>query len=291
MPLRLFARTELVKEIFARVQSPGFASFPVSHTGGKYAALLEVTSAHSSYEIELSDLAAAFSFVQLLPGGKPLVISSRCQRFRDGTHELNAWIYDANGTLQNQFLLGDGIQHLQADEGGNIWVGYFDEGVYGNFGWGGTGDAAPLGATGLVCFNAQGGKLWEYQPVSGTDFISDVYALNVFAKEVWAYYYTDFPLVRIRWDRNVQAWATKIAGARAFAVGNEKALMFGGYGDHRTSCRVLRLCNTEAVFDQRIALSLPEGGNLADATVTGRGNVLHVFADEIWYQFSTGSLP
>jgi hypothetical protein len=188
-------------------------------------------------------------------------------------------------------MLGDGIQYVQADKRGNIWVGYFDEGVYGNFGWGGAGNAAPVGAAGLVCFDTQGQRVWEYQPVSGTDFISDVYALNVFGNEAWAYYYTDFPLVRIGGDWNVEAWTTRVAGGRAFAVGNAKVLMFGGYGDHLTPCRSLSLANDEATVEHSVDLSLSEGGNVADAIVTGRGHILHVFAGGIWYQFSTSSLP
>jgi hypothetical protein len=288
--IRLFVRNEVVKEVVARVESSGFASFPVSHSAIKYPALLEVSSAHASYDIELRDLSAAFSLVQLLPEGKILVVSSRCRRFNDGTQELNAWIYDATGALHDQFLLGDGIQHVQCDKSGNIWVGYFDEGVYGNFGWGSTGGAAPIGAAGLVCFNTKGETLWEYQPVSGTDFISDVYALNVFGNEAWVYYYTDFPIVRIKGDRSTEAWTTKTSGGHAFAVGHGKILLFGGYNNERTSCRWLRLGNREASTEETVTLSLPDGGNLSEAVVSGRGHILHVIVNNLWYQFSTASL-
>jgi len=231
--VRLFVRNEVVKEVSARVQSSGFASFAITQTAEKYSALLEVTDAYGSSELELRDLSRAHSMVQLLPEGKILLASSRCFRFKDGTHELNAWIYDSNGELQSQVLLGDGIAYIQTDKSGNIWVGYFDEGVYGNFGWVGSGNAGPIGAAGLVCFNIEGKKLWEYQPVSGTDVISDVYALNVFGNEAWAYYYTEFPLVRIKKDRTVEAWSTKTSGARACAVRDGNVLLYGGYQDKR----------------------------------------------------------
>lgn len=279
-----------MKEIFARVESSGFASFPVSRSSIKYPALLEVTGRGSTYEVELRDLSAAFSFVQLLPGNKILVASARCMRFKDGTHELNACIYDTNGRLQSEFLLGDGIQRLQTDKSGQIWVGYSDEGVYGNFGWSGSGNAAPVGATGLVSFDESGKKLWEYEPVSGTDFISDLYALNVFGDEAWAYYYTGFPLVRIKSNKRLEAWTTQTSGARAFALGNEKVLLFGGYRDQSSSCRWLRLGEKEATVEQPVTLLLSEGESLRDAIVTGRGNILHVFVGEKWYQFSTASI-
>ena len=289
--IRLFVRDEVLKQVFARVQSPGFASFPVSRTVGTYSALVEVTNAYGSYEVELRELSTTFSLIQLLPGERILVVSSRCLRFNDGTHELNAGIYDSNGALQSEFLLGDGIQHVQTDKSGNIWVGYFDEGVYGNFGWGGTGNAAPVGAAGLVCFNSEGKKVWEYQSVPGTDVISDVYALNVFGDEAWAYYYTDFPLIRIKGDRRIQAWTTKTSGARAFAVGHTRVLLFGGYRDDSDSCRLLRLTDTEATLEANASLLLTEGGNIREATVIGRGHILHVLADDIWYQYSTAPLP
>jgi hypothetical protein len=289
--LRLLVRSDLAHVAFGREESPGFASFPLTRAEEEYHALLEVTGPSGTYEIGLKDLSDTFPLVQLLPGGNPLVVSTRSRRYGDGTHEFNARIYDTQGVLRADLLLGDGIQHLQTDKRGNIWVGYFDEGVYGNFGWGGSGDAGPVGASGLLCFNARGEKLWEYQPVSGTDSISDVYALNVFGDEAWAYYYTDFPLVRIGGDRRVEAWTTDTAGARAFAVGELDVLLFGGYGENRTAAKWLRLTDHKARTEQDVSLSLTDGGNLAEATVTGRGHILHVFAGDLWYQFSTNSLP
>jgi len=228
--------------------------------------------------------------VQLMPGGKVLIVSSRCRRFKDGTHDLNAEIYDSAGKLEREFLLGDGIEHVRVDRRGNIWVGYFDEGVYGNYGWGGTGDAGPVGAAGLVAFNAEGKRVWEFQPISGTDFISDVYALNVFGNEAWAYYYTDFPIVRVGEDWKVEAWTTETSGARAFAVGNGKVLLFGGYDHRRTACRSLALDDGKARIERDISLVLSDGVTLSEAAVLGRGNILHVMTDETWYQFSTDSL-
>ena len=50
------------------------------------------------------------------------------------------------GELRRQFVLGDGIKHVQTTAAGDIWVGYFDEGVYGNYGWGNDPDSEPIGA-------------------------------------------------------------------------------------------------------------------------------------------------
>ena len=286
--LRLFVSSEKSELLRARQERAGFASFPLARTHQPYAALLEVTGASGSYEIELDDLSENYPIVQLLPEEKILIVSRRCQRFKDGTSELNARVFDRAGQPVGEFLLGDGIENLQVDGRGNIWVGYSDEGIYGNYGWGGGGDASPIGAAGLVCFDASGRPEWKYEPISGTDFISELYALNVCDEEAWAYYYTDFPIVRIGPDRKVSAWPTATSGARAFAVGNGKILLFGGYSEKRFSTRWFGLGEK---LVQEVALSLPGQENIAESSVVGRGDILHVFADDSWYQFSTESLP
>jgi hypothetical protein len=45
-------------------------------------------------------------------------------------------MYDAQGRPSQGEVFGDDIAHVQATDTGEIWVGYFDEGVYGNYGWG-----------------------------------------------------------------------------------------------------------------------------------------------------------
>jgi hypothetical protein len=82
---------------------------------------------------------------------------------------------------------------------------------------------------------------------------------------------------------------SQTAGARAFAVHDETILLFGGYDDGRTACRLLHLGNTDQSVET-VNLFLTDGGNLADSTVIGRGHILHVFAGEIWYQFSARQL-
>ena len=46
----------------------------------------------------------------------------------------NAVLYDADGQVVSEHVLGDGIGHALADSAGQVWVGYFDEGIYGNYG-------------------------------------------------------------------------------------------------------------------------------------------------------------
>ena len=61
-------------------------------------------------------------------------------------------VVDAAGSVVAEGTLGDGINHLLTTPSGAIWVGYFDEGVFGSFGWGGPGPP-PIGQPGIVQFD------------------------------------------------------------------------------------------------------------------------------------------
>jgi len=223
----------------------------------------------------------------MFPNGDTLVVATRCERFQDGTHELNATTYGTNGEVVRQFLLGDGIEHAQIDPSGNIWVGYFDEGVFGNYGWGHSNDR--FGAAGLSCFNDKGEKLWDFQPPAGCDSISDCYALNVSRDGTWVCYYTDLPLVRIDSKWNPRAWRTETSGGRELAVHGKHILHFGGYGEQRTSCRLLRLDEEAAQFVSQVTLLLPSEVDLSKSVI-GRDDKLHVFFNDSCYIFSAAFL-
>jgi hypothetical protein len=233
-------------------------------------------------------LAATFVKIDTLPQGEILIVASRCYRKKDGTHELNANVFDRDGNQCREFLLGDGIAHVQTDAKGNIWVAYFDEGVYGNFGRAPDGDR--FGVAGLSCFSRDGQKMWDFRPPDGFDYISDCYALNVSVAGTWAYYYQDFPIAFIDSDWQVRAWKTQTSGARAFAVGDEKVLLFGGYGERRGACSLLRLLEGDTQLVADVSLVLPNEVDTTKPRVIGRGRELHLFSDGDWYVFSIDSL-
>ncbi|MCE9667138.1 hypothetical protein LY474_04850 [Myxococcus stipitatus] len=171
-----------------------------------------------------------FQYIQPLPRGELLLVESRCAT---GTEPArNAVIYSPEGHLLREFTLGDGIQDVQTTSDGRLWVSYFDEGVIGNCGWG-TGDPLrePIGRSGLVLFDSRGQLLSEYDARAvGTDVIIDCYALNVAAdEETWIYFYTDFPLVRLRGGGRPEVWNTRVAGASALAVSPTHVLFGGSY--------------------------------------------------------------
>ena len=195
-----------------------------------------------------------------------------------------------DGTERRHFLLGDAIESVQVTREGHIWVSYFDEGVYGGLTWGAESD--PPAAAGLLTTDPYGRILWRYRAPAGIGRIDDCYALNVGRREAWAYYYSDFPLVRIDSEGVVTAWTTEIAGARAFAVTNDCVLFCGGYRDRRWDTVLWKLGEGVLEDPREVHLVMPRGVRPErDATYVGRGSMLTVFDGPRWYQVDLRDLP
>jgi hypothetical protein len=79
-----------------------------------------------------------------------------------GTAGRNARVHGPDGALRREFVLGDGVADVQATATGAVRAAHSDEGIHGNVGWGYHPDARPVGAAGLVRFDARGAKRWEY---------------------------------------------------------------------------------------------------------------------------------
>ena len=110
-----------------------------------------------------------------------MLVGARCTYYGNDQYDLNAKVCDRDGKL-----LGDGIQSVQVTENGTIWTSYFDEGIFGNYGW-----SDPIGSCGMLAWDEHGNKLYENHAAD----IADCYALNVVNEDqVWFYYYTDFEL-------------------------------------------------------------------------------------------------
>jgi hypothetical protein len=166
-----------------------------------------------------------FHRLQPLPNDEILLVCAR-SHYRDrGDYDRNGHVFGSDGSLQRSFLLGDGIQDVQATRDGRIWTSYFDEGIFGNYGWN-----DPIGASGLICWDRTGTQLYAYTPSGGLNGMSDCYALNsVTDHDTWCSYYTEFPLVHLRDNRVVAAWDCPIRGSDGFAIFDDWVLMRGGY--------------------------------------------------------------
>ena len=261
--------------------------FPKEHNESTDSSIVAISRGPKSRQLRLLGLVGIFSELSMFPNGEILVVAPRCRPRSDGS-ELNAQVFDQDGKRKRAFLLGDGINRVQCDRQGNIWVAYFDEGVFGNLGWGD--DINPLGASGLSCFTGDGHRTWDFKPPGRLRRDMDCYALNVSGAGAWAYYYDDFPIVFIDSNWQIRAWKTQTSGARTFAVGDQNILLYGGYEPERTWCRLLRVGDGVAELIGRVALDFPDKVDLTKAKVIGRGKELHVFSGDDWYRFSVDSV-
>lgn len=214
----------------ARTTTPGGASFP----GTRLDRPIEV--ALTAYENGLepttvtvvADLPLALPHIDRFPDGRWLVVGSRC-RWRPEGPENNALLYAADGRLLREGCLGDGLSHVRVAPDNTIWTGYFDEGVYGNFGWGGPSGPQPLGAGGIVTWDEDFRKVWE---LNEDEFlVDDCYTLNVADGVAWACPYANFPVVRMA-AGSTEVFATEgITGPYAVIAQGERVAMLGTYGD------------------------------------------------------------
>jgi hypothetical protein len=179
------------------------------------------------YETDIEATNQNFHFAEPVGRDRWLLV---CARAADD-QEHNAFICSSAGERINSFPAGDGIEDVQVThDGSEVWISYFDEGVFsgGNF-----------GVEGLMGFESDGTPAFRYvTDAAGREpynvpYITDCYALNVTSNgNVWLYYYTDFPLVRLHNGQVKAVWNNlPFSGSHAFAVTDDRVLFGGGYNE------------------------------------------------------------
>jgi hypothetical protein len=231
--------------------------------------------------VTIRDVSVVVSLVQPMPNGI-LLVGSRCRWSPQGA-ELNGVVADRSGHIVQEMTLGDGIEDVRVTPSGTIWISYFDEGVCGNFGWGNPGPE-PIGRSGLVAFTPQGDIWFSYNPSAAhTDEVTDVYAMNVASTgEVWGYFYTDFPIVRII-NGGYTKWDCGVEGAKGIAVASDRVLLVGDY-DSPALARVLRL-GTDGIATSIEELSVVDdsGKPIRAEKMYGTGRDLYLFkGPRVW---------
>ncbi|MEU9478221.1 hypothetical protein [Streptomyces sp. NPDC048191] len=215
-------------------------------------------------ETQLTAVLPRHPRIEALPDGGFLLLALRS---RPGD-ERQVQVFDAFGRPTHAFRVGDGVEHLLADETDALWVGHFDEGVYGN---------DELSTPGLNRWSATGERLWSYRPVPGADAISDCYALNVTGRTAWACPYTGFPLLRIDPAGAVRVWRNPVRGAVGLAVRGGRVVFFGGYRDDHDRIADCRLTGETVELVARQRLLRPDGAPLGRRNrIVSRGSRLYV---------------
>lgn len=284
--LTLWGPAALNPHLHARTGGEDEPSFPVRATDAPWRASLVATRPDgASAVVEIDGLTITFPILQPLPGGMFLIVGPRCEYTAEGPQH-NAVVIGPDGSTLRSGVLGDGIEEVRTTTSGRIIVGYYDEGVFGNFGWGGPDGPEPIGAPGIVEFDADLRRVWAY-PVDddAAPAIFDCYALNVIGDTIWACPYTDFPVLRIQGD-TITVWHNELAaGAHHLLVHDATVAFVGGY-DHGSDClTVAALDNgrTTVLDTRRIEVSWASAVHDLLNT-TAQGSKLHrITTDGHWY--------
>jgi hypothetical protein len=272
--------------LLARSVNAGGASFPDAAPGHPMAARVTFhTPNRTTGVVAIPALQVAHPDVQPLPDGRVVVVGARC-RWRPDGPDRNAVVYDPAGELLAEGTLGDGIEHMLTTPDGAIWVGYFDEGVYGNYGWGGRG-REPIGRPGIVRFTNDLQVAWRYGAEFG--FVMDCYALNVVGETAWACYYSEFPIVRMG-AAGVTGWHNQVRGPQALVVAGQTVALVGGYDSDHDRVVVGTLAGEHFQPQVHARLRLPGGVGVQAARLVGRGSELHVLAGTAWSKIALEDL-
>jgi hypothetical protein len=119
--------------VTAATVSAAGASFPDPGAARPVTARITMHTPDLAAVTRIEDLTLAHITVQPMPGGQvpggrgPVPVAAR-------RPDRNAVLYDADGQVLSEHVLGDGIAHLLTTSTGQVWAGYFDEGIYGNYG-------------------------------------------------------------------------------------------------------------------------------------------------------------
>jgi hypothetical protein len=181
--------------------------------------------------------------------------------------------------------MGDGIEHIRCAADGSIWVGYFDEGV---FGGPNTDGSWPVSSFGIARFAPDGTVLWTFNTEERADLsIADCYALTLNENTLWCCFYTDFPIVRVR-SGTVRHWRNGIRGPKALATDGQHVLLAGGYGPQAPRIALLRLDDERALPLGDVLFQPPANG--AAGLLQGRGATLHIVGQGRWRRLNLSAV-
>lgn len=211
--------------------------------------------------------------------------------------DANARVLAADGRVLDRLMLGDGIEHVAIDAADRIWVGWFDEGIFGNDDWRVPGQDWAPSSNGVACFAEDGTLLPLPTWPEEAGIIGDCYALNAVGHGAWTCPYTDFPLVRFVPGKPTLWWRNGVAGPKAIAIDGSHALLAGGYGVEANRLALVSLDGTGRGEDarhiaswslpmrQRTAASEREPAWEHPTLLAGRGDMLHLVDNEVWHMW------
>jgi hypothetical protein len=284
-PIALWASTNATRTVEERALVPGIGGVEESQKTGEPAVAVATyfESTLPTTWTAVDAVPALVSTVQRFPNENFLVAGARSE-WRPAGPDLNAFVIAPDGSVIRRGCLGDGIQDVQVDSDGLIWVAYFDEGI---FGWGPPGPP-PLGAAGIAAWSSSFEKVWELKLEPGAGEVVDCNALNVASNAVWASI-ADLPVVRIADGRPHAFAAGEMISARGILADGDRAALIGTVADPSVLVTGLLDGNRYIETDRR-NLWTPDGRPLPQSQVHCRGSVAHFFAGADWFTFDLQSL-
>ena len=234
----------------------------------------------------------AVPYAQPLSGGRVLVVGARCVYDPERGPERNAEIHGPDGELLARGTLGDGIAYVRTDTEDGIWAGYFDEGIFGNNGWGrGQGGPDPIGAPGLVRFRDDLTLDCPLPDVAPWGLPGQTPYIALESTAVWASYHNMNETVVVRFDpsedrETLSGWSLAEEGSRAVPLrpGWDRVVRLGGrFGSH--DLMALTALGDDGQVERRAyrRLALPGGVELAHFASHTHAGVLHVFTGTTWW--------
>jgi hypothetical protein len=207
-----------------------------------------------------------FPNVQRFPDGRWLVVEPRAL-----PKDENAHVFAANGDHVRSFFAGDGIQIALIDSRSRVWIGYFDEGIFGAFNpRPPQGDRSyDYGPSGLVRLDDRGGIEFAYNRRFPDRSISDIYALTLDDDgRAWFCPYTDFFLASVTDDPvDFVLPRAPTEGASALSIGPDYFAFFGGF--RRSS--MVAVVNRKSLRLRLVQLRNPDGTTLSPPLIATRG--------------------
>lgn len=245
-------------------------------------ATAHVISPDSEMVIPTPGLRSPHRHVQPLPDGQWIVVGLRTHP-RGVDPEPNAFVLSDRGEIEHAFVIGDCVDAMKTTADGQIWVGYGDEGVFGDSHFG--------EESGLARWNALGEREWSFgQHADEQIKWGWVSAINVCERDIWVggrvcVDHDDKISVRQgRPTRPTYSWISAVDGQWTALVGSSvrrnQDLIFLNHPDVDPN-----------VLEKPILVK-PPGRSLmpTDALVDVHGGTIHYLVDQAWFSIDIPTL-
>ncbi|MDN4607679.1 hypothetical protein [Sporosarcina highlanderae] len=241
-------------------------SFPATVTEKSYSYHVEHLQNGKTTVIHLLEETWNYHYIQPIDEEHFMLVCARSYYHDAQNIEENARVYDKNGRFIRSFCLGDGIEHVYVTRNQEIWTGYFDEGVYGNYGW-----EKPVGSSGLVGWDAAGRKIDSLEE-DRTCSIFECLALNGDVSGAIWFFFSIESKIGVREQMRTIYYSPEGMGFRSFAIAGDTVVAY----EDRWSRSLLELQREgdEYKIVHEIALVKPDGMSLEAQLVNNRENML-----------------